>query len=441
VSTERRTVVVVLVALAVAAPAAALRAMCVGRACPPAGQARAPVPFCSLPPAVRDLLAAGFRDGRGPHILTVTGETGVRGGTALPATVPWSSLDPSGPVPLAFAGTGIRSRAAITSGTSLDAVAPTIAEAIGLDRPHPGVRSGRAIPGVADPANRPRLVLLVAWKGVGASELREAAPTWPTLRGIVEDHAGTLRAEIGAIPPDPAATLTTIGTGGLPKDHGITGTLVRNEHGKVVRAWGQGAPFSVIATLGDDLDELLGQRPRVGAVLTDVADRGIVGGDWYVDVDRDDVVVGGGGGPIGQAVRAERLLGRSYGTDGVTDLMAVILDGPIPAMDRALARLVRAAERVSEGRVLVVVTATGSRAGPAAVPASRVETDVEERVGSDVVEAVVPGGVFLNQRTLASSSFSEDRVLAELRELRAPAGGPLLADAFPQVAVTFARYC
>jgi hypothetical protein len=443
VSTDRRTLVVVLLALVVAVPAAALRAMCVGRSCRRAEPAQARIPFCSLPGDVRDLLAAGFRDGRGPHVMAVAGSTPVRGGTALGAlSAPWPPVDPGeeGVVPLVFAGAGVRPGALIPEGTTLDAVAPTVAQAIGLDRRHPGVRSGEAIAGVADPSSRPRLVVLVAWKGVGSVDLEAAPVAWPTLRGIVEDHAGTLGAEVGSLPLDPAATLTTIGTGGLPDDHGITGTLVRNDRGQVVRAWDDGAPFSVIAALGDDLDERLGQRPRIGAVLTDVADRGVIGGNWYVEVDRDDVVIARDD-PIAQARRAEQLLAEGYGSDDTPDLLAVVMAGPVRAMDRALARVVTAAEETAGGRALVVVTATGSEAGPGAVPAAAVEADVEDEVGRDVIEATAPGGLFLDQNVLASTGLSEDPVVEALRGLRAPGGTPLLADVFPQVAVTFARYC
>lgn len=442
-STDRRTLLVVLVALAVAIPAAALRAMCVGRSCRRAEPAEARIPFCSLPGDVRDLLAAGFRDGRGPHVMAVTGSTPVGGGTALVApSAAWPSVDPGaeGIVPLVFAGAGTRPGASIPDGTTLDAVAPTMAQAIRLDRPHPGVRSGEAIAGVADPSSPPRLVLLVAWKGVGSADLRARPVSWPTLRGIVEDHAGTLQAEVGSLPLDPAATLTTIGTGGLPEDHGITGTLVRNDRGQVVRAWDDAAPFSVIAALGDDLDEQLGQRPRIGAVLTDVADRGVIGGTWYVEVDRDDVVIVRDG-PIAQARRAEQLLADGYGSDDTPDLLAVVMAGQVRAMDRALARLVTSAEETSGGRALVVVTATGSEAGPGAVPASAVEAGVERKVGRDVIEAASPGGLFLDQDVLASTGLSEDPVIEALGGLRAPNGTALLADVFPQVAVTFARYC
>ena len=440
-STDRRTLAVVLVALAVAAPAAALRAMCVGRSCLREEPARTRVPFCSLPGELRDLLAAGFRDGRGPHLLAVAGTTPIRGATGVKGLpMPWPQATEDGPgiVPLVFAGEGVRAEAEVPDGTILHAVAPTIAEAIGLHRPHPGVRSGEAIPEVTDRSERPRLVVEVVWKGVGTTDLRADPTAWPTLRGILEDHPGTLRATVGSLPLDPAAVLTTIGTGGLPRDHGITGTLVRNDRGTVVRAWSEASPFSVIAALGDDLDELLNQEPRVGTVITDVADRGVVGGTWYVDGDRDDLAVEPR--PDRQVEAVARLLAEGYGRDDVPDLIAVVMRGSVSAMDRSLRRVVAAAEAATDGRVLVVVSATGP-VEPDGIPASAVEDEVERRLGTDVIEASAAGGFFVDQEVLASTGRSDDSVVRMLRSLRGPDGELLLADVFPQVAVTFARYC
>jgi hypothetical protein len=56
------------------------------------------------------------------------------------------------------------------------------------------------------------------------------------------------------------------------------------------------------------------------------------------------------------------------------------------------------------------------------------------------VEAVVPGGVFLDQAEVAAASVSGDDVVRALRSARA-GGAPLFADAFSGTAVTFARYC
>lgn len=365
--------------------------------------------------------------------MAVTERTAVQGGAAS-----WPSVEAGdqGVVPLVFAGAGVRRGASVPEGTTLDAVAPTVAQAVGLDRRHPGVRSGRAVSGVADPSARPRLVVLVVWKGVGTSHLRADPVAWPTLRGLVEDHPATLEAEVGSLPLDPAAVLTTIGSGALPRDHGITGTLVRNERGHTVEAWGSRSPFSVVATLGDDLDELLEQRPLIGAVIDDQTDQGVIGGNWYVDADTDDLVTE----RTRSGAAAAELLASGYGADEVPDLLAVTMESGIRKMDRALREVVTAAEEVSDGRALVVVTATGSTKGPA-VPASHVETELQQLVGVDVVEHVSTAGLFLDQDALSRADVTDDQVVAAMRRLRAPGGGSLLADAFPQVAVTFARYC
>jgi len=438
--TDRRVLVLLVVALAAAAPAAALRLLCVGRACRDRDQVRTLVPYCSLPEAARQLLAAGFRDGRGPHILAVAGEMPVAGsdGTRTLAA-PWPTDEPdrAGRIPLAFWGSGVAPGTEIPSGTRLDAVAPTVAQLIGLDRPHPGVRSGEAVPGVASDAE-PRLVLLVAWKGVGSGDLETRRDAWPNLRGLVRRGAGTLDAEVGSVPLDPAAVLATVGTGGLPKDHGITGALVRNDRGRVVTAWGPGTPFSVIATLGDDLDELTDQAPRIGLVGTQTWDRGLIGGNWYIENDRDDVVLDRR--TARQVAAAERLLSSGYGADEVPDLLAVAMDGPVPVMDQALGALVEAAQRATGGRVAVVLTATGSTAAPGALPAEAAEAALEADLG-DVVEATAVGGFFLDQETMATSGVTDDRVVSAARRLETPGEDRLLADVFPQIAVTFARYC
>ncbi len=68
-----RRLAVLLVALAVvAAPAVVLRALCVGESCDEANASTARVPFCPLPADVRDLIVAGFRDGRSPDVSAAT---------------------------------------------------------------------------------------------------------------------------------------------------------------------------------------------------------------------------------------------------------------------------------------------------------------------------------------------------------------------------------
>ncbi len=422
---RRRLLVAVGIAALITLPAGVLAGLCVGNACRREERATGRVPFCSLPQDLRSLIAAGFRDGRSPHVMTVTS----REANAEPAEMP-----------VAFAGTGVTPGAEVPAGTTLDAVAPTLAEIIGLRRPHPGVRSGEPVSGVAS-GEAPRLVVLVAWKGVTSRLLERSPQLWPVLRGLFEDGAGTLEATPGSLPLDPAALLATVGTGGLPRDHGITGSLIRNDQGDVVEPWSEGAPFSVIATVADDLDELGQQAPRVGLIGTEETDRGLAGGNWYVENDTDDVVIE----PTleGQAIAADTLLNSGYGADATTDLLAVAMEGPIPRLDQTLGRLLVAAERTSGGSLAVAVLGAPSvtRQGAAALTPAELETELQNRLEADVVEAIVGNGVFLDQEAMTVSGLSDDRVVVALRGLETPTGERVFLDVFPSIAVTFARYC
>ena len=421
----------------VALPAAVLAGLCLGNACERAGQARGRVPFCSLPVDLRSLIVQGFRDARSPHVLAVAGETPV----SEEAEGSWPSIKaPPESVPLVLAGTGVSRGMEVPRGATLDTVAPTLAEIIGLRRPHPGVRSGEAVAGIAS-GEPPSLAVLVTWKGVSSRELERRPQLWPVLRGLMEDGAATLEAETGSLPADPAAMLTTIGTGALPSDHGITGTLVRNEQGEVVRAWDEGAPFSVVAALGDDLDVLEDQAPRIGLVATDVTDRGLVGGNWYIEHDRDDVVIE----PRleSQLAAAEALLASGYGSDSTPDLLAVAMEGSVRELDLALGHILEAADLASGGSFVLAVTSTGSVGSgrPEGLLVTDVEAEVETALGAEVIEAFTAGGFFLDQEAMTRSDLSDDRVVTALRGVKASDGEPLFADVFPAIAVTFARYC
>jgi hypothetical protein len=345
-----------------------------------------------------------------------------------------------GRVPLAFAGAGVRADASVPAGVTLDRVAPTVAAAIGLDRPFPNVRSGTPIDGVVEPS-RPRLVLLVAWKGVGSADLEAAPNAWPFLASLVDDGAGTLDAEAGSLPLDPAAVLTTVGTGGLPSQHGITGSFVRNDAGEVVPAFGDGAPVQVIATLADDLDEESDGRALVGLVATDASDRGIVGGGWYPDEDPVDVIIGGGAA-VPPAVGVH--LSTGYGSDEVPDVIGVVMDGSVRSLDARTKRIATAAQRATGGSALVVVAGTGAtERARATVPDDELIAAVEDAVpgAGRAVAAAVPGGLFLDQDVLARAEVTGEVAVDVLLGLTNPDGGEMMADAFQGFAVSFARYC
>jgi hypothetical protein len=428
-----------LIASLVSAPALVLHAFCAGRSCAAPAGAAVEAPFCSLPTEIRRALTEGFYDGRSPDVMAVAAGA-VGGGTGYEATPAplWPSLEGRDlRVPIVFWGAGVKAGVTIPS-AGLDDIAPTVAEIIRIDRPHPEVRAGTAIGGVASVKQRPRLVLEVVLEGRGVADLARN-PRSSYFGSLVNRGAATVAGDPLSQPADPAARLTTIGTGGPPRQHGITGSLLRNESGRVTRAWGPGAPLSVIATLGDDLDRISKRRAKIGLVARRLSDRGLIGGGWYVEDDEDDVVVA----PSRPLRALEGILSSGYGKDHVPDLVALTLEGPAAYLDRKLRRAVAIATKVAPGGVMAVVTSTGTARGPLGplVRARSVVDEVERRLpGSAIVTGAVPGGLFLDQDELAARGISDDRVVRALRA-HVAAGARTFADAFPSTAVAFGRYC
>ncbi|MBA3430104.1 MAG: hypothetical protein H0U16_01310 [Actinobacteria bacterium] len=316
-------------------------------------------------------------------------------------------------------------------------MAPTLAAVLGLSRPHPEVRSGTALPVVESEAAPPRLVVEIVWKGAPEAVAETLAEF-----NRAGEGTGTTELGPGSEPTDPAAFLTTIGTGGVPSQHGITGTLVRDPSGTVARPWSKTIPLSVIAGLGDDLDESNDGRSRVGAILGSRSERGIVGGTWYLGHDRDDVLLVSGLRAQMESFRG--LLDQGYGDDDIPDLLAMVLEGEGAALSRSLARIERAAEDATQGEVTFVLIGTpaAEMSGGDSL-ASMVQRTIDDLApsGRRLVQAVVPGGVFLDQEELAAEQLEDDIVIDELRALEDPSGEPLFRDVFPQIAISLASYC
>lgn len=444
-SANRRALAMLVVVVALAAPAGALRVLCVGNGCAVASR-EAAIPFCSLPPGERAGISRGFNEQRSPDVLAITGGTTVvsRGGDTRST---WPSLldDTGDRVPIAFWGNGVQPGAEIPDGTGIDDIAPTAARLIGLSRPHPNVRSGEAIEGVAADDDA-RLLVQVVWRSVGSADLEAEPGAWPFLASAMGQGAGTLSAETGSLPLDPTAVVTSLGSGGLPGQHGMVGEFVRNDQGRVVPAWGKGTPVSVIATLGDHLDELLDEEPKIALVGTRVADRGAIGGHWYPGSDDDTEVLDPGASPRELTSTALRVLrNRGYGRDDVPDLMVVVAGGSLAELDASLRTLSDGVNQFTGERSSLVVTATG--ANPAIdqnkVSAEGVVRRLERSIpgGKGIVEAVTPGGFFLDQAVLADEKIANDDVVSSLASLKAPDGSKLFADVFPALAVSFERYC
>jgi len=417
-NTGRRLTVLLLALALIGIPAAVLRIGCVGNSCrSDAAAVAAPAPFCSLPPDLRALITAGTYDGRSPDVIGVGGSTPV-----VTDGVSWPSEGSSGrpgSADLTFVGRGIRN-GRLPAGVSLDQVAPTVEPLLGLHRPHPEVRAGTAISGIVEPGAKTRLVVLIVDKGIGPLSV---PPRVVELGSGV--HAITGIAQTGSVPNDPIAVETTIGTGGLPSQHGITGTLIRNDNGKVVRAFGPGSPQPVIATLGDDLDRATGGATKIGLVSTAVGDAGLTGDAWYGTGPVRDRTVSGGANPA-DAVRG--FLANGWGRDATPDLLAVALDGSEGADGDAVASILHEVfQTVPDATAVVTGTGLRQTGTTAAVPTP---------AGSD---AVVGGGVFLDRTDGATTSAQN--VVDALKADKTTDGSPLFADAFASYAVRFGRYC
>lgn len=446
--TPRRMLVVALLVLVIAVPAGALRLTCAWNSCSGiASASTAKVPFCSLPADVKTLLAAGFYPGRSPDVLGVTqgGASVVSDGVGGPS-VPWPSVTsgPSTRVPIVMSGVGIAPDAQSPDAMQLDQVAPTISDVIGFRRPHPEVRAGTSLLAVAS-GTAPRLVLEVAWKGIGSDDLGSVFKRTPYLHELFRRGIGTLDGTTGSIPIDPTATLTTIGAGGPPSQHGITGALIRNHDGEVVPAWGAGAPPAVIAALPEDYDIGMGQTPLIGLVATATSDRGIIGKGWYPGGDVDPVSVVPG---VDRQVRAvAKLLSQDgFGADGTPDILALVASGAPSNLDAQLRSVVDLATRAAGGSLLVVVAGTGSVALPpsrSSVAADSVsqQVNVTSKVSGSLVEASVPGGLFLDQGIMTKEGVTGQVAQQALAGLDGADGALLMADSFQGFAVSFGRYC
>jgi hypothetical protein len=417
----------------VGAPAVALHAFCVGKSCNEEAEVAAAVPFCSLPADLRAQIVDGYREGRSPDVLAVTNTASIRGWPASPYVAD------SNRVPLWFFGSGVEP-GPIPAGSSVDQIAPTLAAAMGFDRAHPEVRSGRPLPSVVRNGAAPRLIVEVVWSDVGSDFPRGRAP-W--LLGTLEPsgEAAFGDATTGSLPTDPAAILTSIGTGGIPSEHGITGTTIRSKAGDAAAAWSGDAPTSVIATLADDWDHATGERARIGLIAPDATSQGMVGGSWYLEHDEDDLLFG----KREPVDAASTLINEGFGADETTDILAVDLHGGVSQMDarsKALVSIVR--DLVPD--TTFVLTATGTQRptsgkGTPSVSAGSVTRHVDDTVGARVVAAAVPGGLFLDQAVMAANDITSDNVVRAMDAMAAPDGTPLFADAYPGFAISFSRYC
>ena len=394
---------------------------------------------------MKTLIANGFYEGRSPgraRRRRACRSPAAEAGEAVERRGPATDPPPDPRVPLAFLGTGVDPAATLPEQLTLDRVAPTLAEILGVRWQLPGrARRALSITGLAN-GDRPRLVLEVVWTGGGTRRAR-GRPRPRRRRGGGSPARGAVastEATTGSLPLDPAATLTTIGTGGPPSQHGITGGADPRRAGEVVRPWSDGAPTSVIAALPDDLVAARpvheGRRRAAG----DRSTEGIVGGTWYDTGDVADVTL---------ERRHPAARGRRDAAPTATapttrpDVLAVVVAGPASAFaarSRRSCPQVRARGPRHHGR----------RGGDRRARARRRRPRLRRRrprgreravLGARSSRPSTPGGLFLDQDVLAADGLSSGAAVRPMLGMRDAAGRTVFADAFPGFAVSFARYC
>lgn len=426
---DRRAWLFAILVVVLGLPAAGLRILCIGIDCEAAGASDRRQPFCGLSSAIRSNLAAGYYDGRSPEVLAVT----TRDPIVRSAGTWWPNpADLEVPVPIVMSGTGFREGISIDGNPTLDQIAPTIAETMDLERPHPEVRSGRPIPEVTG-AGIPSLTVLMVAEGISSSQAQQLS----SVRWLASRGAASYEGRIGSLPVDPTSALTTIGTGARPAEHGITESFVRDGTGRMVAAWGRRSPTNVVATLGDHMDELSSQRAEIGLVGSFPRDRGLIGGLWYPNHDRDDVLF-----PAPDPKRiadsaVSMLADPKWGSDGTTDLLAVALRGEAADIDEAMTRIMTAAQEAT-GEASFVFTAVGNAPESRAVRArSLIRTHLDD---PGLVERTGAAGIYLDQKVMAERQASDNEVISRMRTWERE-GEPILLDVFPARAVVLGRYC
>jgi hypothetical protein len=314
----------------------------------------------------------------------------------------------------------------------LDQIAPTLEPLVGFHRPHPEVRSGTAIPGVATTGASSRLIVLIVWKGVGTRDVtRSGTPALDRsmARGSQGVRVARGEATTGSVPVDPIAIEATIGTGALPSQHGITGTSIRGRNGNVTSAFGHGSPPPVVAAFGDDLDRWSNGAAKIGLLQQQVGDRALTGDRWYGTGSVIDRIERSGDLPR----QVDGFLRDGWGADATPDLLAVPMSGGVPQDDRTTATLLDEIERQVPSAT-IVVAGTGWLQRPAPATPAPLPGTVDAPGAGDAA-----GGYFLDRTAGAAANAST--VVDAMHAETAPDGTPLYADAFASYAVRFGRYC
>ncbi|MGH2740716.1 MAG: alkaline phosphatase family protein [Actinomycetota bacterium] len=222
-------------------------------------------------------LQQGYFEGRSPDVAFVPQpwNTVVRfraEGLGTSAADPRSShptpWDYHQRVPIMLYGPGyVRSGATSTLSIDVADLAPTFTDLLGFgfDAPNGEVLHEALLP-PRDRNGAPRVVVVVAYDGVGWNLLAQWPDAWPTQLRLAREGTTYTNATIGSAPSVTAAIHATMGTGAYPQEHGLSENVARLPDGRIGEIYFDEANPRLLEaeTLADAWDRENDNRPWVG---------------------------------------------------------------------------------------------------------------------------------------------------------------------------------
>ena len=217
---------------------------------------------CDLDRDIVTRIWRGHRPERSEDVTTVPQAPNYLGSFDVTShSGPWNYLQN---VPLVLYGPGrVKDLGPVTEpGVTLADVYPTVGAWTGVDLP---ARTGKPlIDAIVTQKRPPKLLVFVAWDGVGRNVLERWPDRWPNLRRLEEEGTSYLSATVGSSPSITPSTHATLGTGSFPRDHGVTGIQYRRGS-EIPVAQAQRDPSDLlVTTFADELDRKLNNDPKVG---------------------------------------------------------------------------------------------------------------------------------------------------------------------------------
>lgn len=203
---------------------------------------------------------AGYVPGASTDISVIPREPNYVGSAARPVhSGPWDYL---AEVPLVVHAPGLVANDEVLKPASMEQVAPTLARWIGVRMPGDGLPGFRA-------TGTPSVTVVLVWDGGGWNVLREHPDDWPFLRSLLGDSLVYRNFEIGSSPSVTPPVHATLGTGTLPREHGIPGLRTRRGAEYVDPFLGLDPSGLRVPTLAERLVDQSGGR-ATAAVLASV---------------------------------------------------------------------------------------------------------------------------------------------------------------------------